>query len=84
MASDLLANTKLKPTLTVADFQRAGYQPTTPLAAETLVTAMRLDGDDGDEYWFGLENFYVITRYNHSHMYAMAVYQLSQALKGGH
>ena len=46
-----------------------------------VATVMRLDGDDGDEYWLGLQNFYVITRYNHSSMYAMAVYQLSEALK---
>ena len=39
---------------------------------------MKLDGDDGDEYWVGLHNFYVITRYNHSAMYAMAAHQLSQ------
>ncbi|MBO6754207.1 MAG: lytic murein transglycosylase, partial [Spongiibacter sp.] len=48
------------------------------LAADAKATAMKLDGDDGDEYWVGLHNFYVITRYNHSAMYAMAAHQLSQ------
>ena len=35
----------------------------------------------GYEYWFGLHNFYVITRYNHSTYYAMAVWQLGKAVK---
>ncbi|MEM9326436.1 MAG: lytic murein transglycosylase, partial [Bacteroidota bacterium] len=38
--------------------------------------------EDGDyEYWYGLHNFYVITRYNRSRMYAMVVFQLGEAIK---
>jgi membrane-bound lytic murein transglycosylase B len=44
------------------------------------VTAFRLQGAAGDEYWLGLPNFYVITRYNRSVMYAMAVNQLAELL----
>ncbi len=45
------------------------------------VTLLKLKGKKGDEYWLGFNNFYVITRYNHSALYAMAVYQLSEELK---
>ena len=44
-------------------------------------TLMKLIVDKQVQYWFGLQNFYVITRYNHSRFYAMAVYQLSQLIK---
>ena len=42
---------------------------------------VKLEQIDHDEYWLGLKNFYVITRYNRSPLYAMAVYQFSQELK---
>ncbi|MEZ9596993.1 lytic murein transglycosylase B [Shewanella sp. 10N.261.52.F9] len=42
---------------------------------------VKLEQADNDEYWLGLKNFYVITRYNRSPLYAMAVYQFSQELK---
>ncbi len=45
------------------------------------VSVLALQGDGGEEIWIGHHNFYVITRYNHSRLYAMAVYQLSQAIK---
>jgi len=48
--------------------------------SNALATAMKFELKNGYEYWLGLHNFYVITRYNHSAMYAMSVYQLSQRL----
>lgn len=45
-------------------------------------TVLELDMADGSKaYWQGHQNFYVISRYNHSHMYVSAVFQLSEALK---
>jgi len=41
---------------------------------------IKLNTYSGDELWLGGHNFYVITRYNHSTHYAMAVHQLAQAI----
>src|SRR5690606_7213209 len=51
--------------------------------AAARATLVGFDGADGREYWIGYRNFYVITRYNHSPMYAMAVHQLAQAIRDG-
>ncbi|SFV53283.1 Membrane-bound lytic murein transglycosylase B precursor [hydrothermal vent metagenome] len=37
-----------------------------------------------DELWYGAENFYVITRYNHSSYYAMVIHQLAKRIRGGY
>ena len=71
---------ELKPTRTVAQFAAEGVVAKIKLDPKALATAMKFEQKDGYEYWLGLHNFYVITRYNHSAMYAMCVYQLSQAL----
>ncbi len=63
----------------VADLRRAGVQ-VPELADDTRVALVRMEGAAGDEYWLALHNFYVITRYNRSAMYALAVYQLSAAI----
>jgi membrane-bound lytic murein transglycosylase B len=43
-----------------------------------------LDAGEGPEYWVAWHNFYVITRYNHSILYAMAAYQLSREIIAAH
>ncbi|MCY4210151.1 MAG: lytic murein transglycosylase B [Gammaproteobacteria bacterium] len=45
------------------------------------VKLLQLENKDGFEYWLACQNFYVITRYNRSTLYAMAVYQLAQAIR---
>lgn len=51
------------------------------LAADRVVHPIRLKQTDGEEWWLGLHNFRVITRYNHSPLYAMAAWQLSEAIR---
>lgn len=76
-------NAGLVPQRTVAELNAAGLRSAQPLEPDARATAIRFELEDGHEYWLGLHNFYVITRYNHSAMYAMSVYQLSQRLAAG-
>ncbi|MNQ00924.1 Membrane-bound lytic murein transglycosylase B precursor [compost metagenome] len=70
----------LDPQLNVDQLRRLGWTSNDALDGEMPVTAFRLEGAQGDEYWLGLPNFFVITRYNRSVMYAMAVNQLAESL----
>ena len=70
----------LDPTATVGEMVKFGWTTRDAVDSATPVTAFRLEGAQGDEYWFGLPNFFVITRYNRSVMYAMAVNQLAEQL----
>lgn len=71
----------LKPKHSISALSKHGLFPSQPVAPSALATPIELELTQGHEYWLGLHNFYVITRYNHSHLYAMAVYQLSQAIR---
>ena len=77
-------NVSLKPSKSLDDLFALGMESTDQSSdSAQLVSPMRLHGKKGDEYWIGMHNFYVITRYNHSKLYAMAVYQLSEGLRKG-
>ncbi len=74
-----IANQSLKPTHSVAEMAEMGVI-VDGLDPEARVLLLRLLGGDKPEYWLGFDDFYVITRYNHSRLYAMAVYQLGQEI----
>ena len=76
----LLLDPALEPKLTLVQLKRDGVIPNRTLANDLHGALIALEGRYGMEYWVGLHNFYVITRYNHSALYAMAVYQLSQKI----
>ena len=76
-----LFNVKLQVSSSVGKLSEMGVTLSSPLDPDVMVSPMRLLGKQGYEYWLGLRNFYVITRYNHSKLYAMAVFQLSERLK---
>ena len=80
-----LINSALKPELSLEQLAAAGiHSKTEGIGGNQLATAMQLETDAGPEYWIGLQNFYVITRYNHSKLYAMAVYQLAEEIHKNH
>jgi membrane-bound lytic murein transglycosylase B len=58
-----------------------GITPDRQFPTDLKAALLRYDQATGPEYWLGFNNFYVITRYNHSPLYAMAVYQLSEEIR---
>lgn len=76
-----LVNQDLKPELTLLQWSEKGVTPREALNGSMKATLMRLSSGEKNEYVLGLHNFYVITRYNHSRLYASAVYELSQLYK---
>lgn len=67
-----------KPNLTRYELNKLGVEADIGGDKGTLIT---LDGEKGPEHYVGLQNFYTITRYNHSSLYAMAVVELSKRIK---
>jgi membrane-bound lytic murein transglycosylase B len=72
---------KLALSETVASLGAKGVSFDSPLPAEAPAILIAADEADGVHWRVGYNNFYVITRYNHSPLYAMAVYELATAVK---
>ncbi|MDD2759024.1 MAG: lytic murein transglycosylase B [Methylomonas sp.] len=71
----------LKPDTSIGQLRKLGVGVPTVLADSENAKLLSYALLDGEELWLGLHNFYVITRYNHSPLYALAVYQLSEAIR---
>lgn len=80
---ELVSPASYKPELTVGELAKRGYRSDPGLSLDRPAAVLKLEGKSKPEYWLVFDNFYVITRYNRSPMYAMAVLQLSnEILKG--
>jgi membrane-bound lytic murein transglycosylase B len=82
-AADGLVDQGLKPTTTVGALWNAGIGMAGPAPERRGAAAglFVLEGEAGPVHWSGFDNFYVITRYNRSLMYALAVTQLGETVR---
>jgi len=71
---------RLKPRYKIVDLQASDVKVLGTASEKELFSFHSLEGVKTPEYWVGHKNFYVITRYNHSEKYAMAVFQLAQKI----
>lgn len=72
-----------EPAYSLQQLEAWGYAPIERVDAQTPSTLLKLEAELGPEYWLTFKNFYVITRYNKSPLYSMAVWQLAQAIAAG-
>ncbi len=78
---ELVTKRDFKVKLSVEELAAGGFESSVPVSAGTLAAVARLEEEDGDSYWLTFKNFYVITRYNRSPLYAMAVFELSELIR---
>jgi membrane-bound lytic murein transglycosylase B len=78
---DGLDGRKLDLSESIATLKTKGVAFDSPLPLQAPALLIAADEPDGTHWRVGFNNFYVITRYNHSPLYAMAVFELAGALK---
>jgi membrane-bound lytic murein transglycosylase B len=72
----------IKPSVSLEAYQTAGFAFNSNLREDTLATLVSLSTpNQATAYWLGLQNYYVITRYNRSAAYAMSVIDLGAAIR---
>lgn len=70
-----------KPHMPLPTLLTRGVTPTAAVPGSPKAALINLKGRSGVEHWVVFQNFYAITRYNRSNLYAMAVHQLSNAIE---
>ncbi|WP_224745922.1 lytic murein transglycosylase B [Neiella litorisoli] len=81
-AAESLVQTNTKIKHAWADARKAGIKTSQQLADDDKIMLFPLaESEQLTHHYLGCNNFYVITRYNHSRLYAMAVYRLSQQIE---
>ena len=78
----ILLERGINPHTTVAAIRRTGATASYGAADDMMAAVFSAETDAGTRYWLGFNNFYVITRYNRSVNYALAVHELAQELRG--
>ena len=77
-----LVEAGIEPRLDVQTLARYGIRSDIPLDEQDRFTLVDLiTPDEPTQYWLGLQNFYVITRYNRSSFYAMSVIELGRTIR---
>ena len=81
---DIAAALKLpiEPSQTLTQLKKYGITSPDTIPVDVKLSLIDLpNGDNPAQYVLGSKNFYAITRYNKSYMYAMSVYELGAAVK---
>jgi len=81
--TEVVARGNYKPAHTLLELSERGFLAEPGLEAGRRAAVLELQEEDDSSYWFTFDNFYVITRYNRSPLYAMAVWQLAHEISTG-
>lgn len=83
-AYQTLLSKSLKPKFSQTDLKKHGIITAKPLGAGQRACFVKLQGENENEYWVGLQNFYVISTYNKSEQYVLAVSLLADKIAEAH